>query len=139
MTWERPKPEPQANDVGAPVCIEDAKLNQQTGVEGDSSAQPSGSQPNGPDANGGEDFSEEEEVQLLKDVDRHVGKLWGAAPPNTLIIVVTGHGDTPEIRRQQLPPGMGIPRRYSANREEEAYAAASERELLGLCFCTVKQ
>lgn len=79
----------------------------------------------------------------LAAADRHVGTLVDAAPPNTLIIVATCHGDTADTRRLQEQAyrrarGLdGLPPWSVA--AEAHLASVRERGLRGLVFCAVKQ
>lgn len=81
--------------------------------------------------------------KLLAQLDAHVGRIWDAAPPNTLVMIVTGQGDTAEaerrvqmrIRRQR---GLdGLPRWTQADDDE--HDAFMEKQVQGLAFLAVKQ
>eukprot|EP00775_Hariotina_reticulata_P006259 gene6259-6497_t len=87
-------------------------------------------------------YSQQQLLQKLSTLDKAVHKVWEALPQNALLLVATGQGDTPDVRRQQelkirreqrldgLPPW--------STPDEEAFAAAVEQHMKALCFCAVK-
>jgi hypothetical protein len=95
------------------------------------------------EAAGEEDFSEEALDARLRKLDGQIGEVYSALPSNTLLMVCTGQGDTAEGRRlQELQfkrQGKvdGLPRWTQA--DEEAFCESNEREVVALCFCSVKQ
>jgi RNA exonuclease 1 len=101
-----------------------------------------------PGGGGGEaeevhDYSEEALLRVAQQLDEHVGQLYDALPPNSLLIVATGQGDTAECRRQQelkyrRQNGLdGLPRWSQA--AEEEFGELCDRVMRGLCFAAVKQ
>lgn len=80
---------------------------------------------------------------MLRSLDANIGRIYDALPPNCLMVVATGHGDTAEcgrlqelkFRRQQ---GLdGLPR-WSQDAEEQFNDFVSD-VLRGLCFAAVKR
>lgn len=103
----------------------------------------SGRRPGGRERQEEEDFSEEALDARLRKLDGQIGEVHRALPPNSLLMVCTGQGDTAEGRRlQELQfkrQGKvdGLPRWTQA--DEEAFCKSNEREVVALCFCSVKQ
>ncbi len=89
------------------------------------------------------DYSEAALLRVAQQLDAHVGEVYDALPPNSLLIVATGQGDTPECRRQQelkyrRQNGLdGLPRWSQA--AEEEFSELCDRVMRGLCFAAVKQ
>jgi hypothetical protein len=89
------------------------------------------------------DYSDERLQTTARQLDEHIGKVYDALPPNSMLIVATGQGDTAECRRQQelkyrrqnrldgLPP-------WSQAAEEQFHELCDE-VMRGLCFAAVKQ
>ncbi|KAK9820565.1 hypothetical protein WJX72_011714 [[Myrmecia] bisecta] len=81
--------------------------------------------------------------RLLATIDRQIGELHRALPPNTLLLVVTCQGDTAECRRLQeqkfrRQQGLdGLPP-WSTDCEAE-FARILAGATRALCFCSVKQ
>jgi hypothetical protein len=79
----------------------------------------------------------------LASLDAHVGTLIDAAPPNTLVVVATCHGDTADTRRLQEQAyrrarGLdGLPPWSVA--AEAHLAGVREAGMRALVFCRVKQ
>ncbi|BDA41970.1 Small RNA degrading nuclease 5 [Coccomyxa sp. Obi] len=80
--------------------------------------------------------------QILKQLDERLGRIYAALPPNAMLIVAAGQGDTAEVRRLQeqkwrRQQGLdGLPP-WSVE-SEGLLAEAMVNALHGLCFCTVK-
>ncbi|GAX82434.1 hypothetical protein CEUSTIGMA_g9862.t1 [Chlamydomonas eustigma] len=89
-----------------------------------------------------EDLSDGAQDLLLQRLDDHIGAVYQSMPANTLLVVATGQGDTADCRRMQelkfKRQGRvdGLPAWTLA--DEEAYAERLNREMQGLCFCSVK-
>lgn len=82
--------------------------------------------------------------EQLARLDARVAQVYDAAPPNTLVIVATGVGDSAEAERLtelmcKRQQGLldGLPPWSVA--DEDAHAAFLEEQLLGLAFIAVKQ
>jgi len=79
----------------------------------------------------------------LRQIDAHLNVLITAAPANTLVVVVTCHGDTAETRRLQeqawrRAQGLDHLPRWSLQAETHL-ASVRSAGMRGLCFCGVKQ
>lgn len=79
----------------------------------------------------------------LRQIDAHLSALITAAPANTLVVVVTCHGDTAETRRLQeqawrRAQGLDHLPRWSLQAETHL-ASVRSAGMRGLCFCGVKQ
>ena len=79
----------------------------------------------------------------LRQIDAHINALITAAPTNTLVVVVTCHGDTAETRRLQeqawrRAQGLDHLPRWSLQAETHL-ASVRSAGMRGLCFCGVKQ
>jgi hypothetical protein len=79
----------------------------------------------------------------LATLDQNIAKVYKALPPNGVLMVITGQGDTSEAiwqtelrykRQQQLD---GYQRWTTA--DEVAYAGLCEAAMTALCFCLVKR
>ncbi|MEW5319660.1 MAG: hypothetical protein WDW38_010802 [Sanguina aurantia] len=80
---------------------------------------------------------------ILARVDHHLSQILEGLPPRTLMMVVTGQGDTPETSRRlehrcKRKAGLDGMQRWTVA-EEEDFNKHAEAELLGLVFCLVKQ
>jgi len=78
----------------------------------------------------------------LRQIDAQLDALITAAPANTLVVVVTCHGDTAETRRLQeqawrRAQGLDHLPRWSLQAETHL-AAVRSAGMRGLCFCAVK-
>lgn len=79
---------------------------------------------------------------ILAQMDNHVKKIHDALPPNSLLIVVTGHGDTASVRRVQelkwksLQNKQAGSDRWSENKEAvlEEFGACAETTLAFTCI-----
>jgi hypothetical protein len=89
-----------------------------------------------------EDLSEVAHDALLQRMDNHVGVIYEAMPSNSMLVIATGQGDTADCRRmmelkfKRQGRVDGLPT-WSLE-DEEAYAEKMNREMQGLCFCSVK-
>jgi RNA exonuclease 1 len=88
-------------------------------------------------------YGEQQLHSKLAALDRHVGSIYAALPPNALLIVATGHGDMPELRRQQELKYKREQRldgmRPWSTADEEAFCRTMEEQMRALCFCAVKR
>lgn len=79
----------------------------------------------------------------LRSLDGYINDVFASLPANTLLMVVTGAGDTAECRRQQEVKFKrqgrvdGLP--MWTLKDEESYVDLLNREIQGLCFCHIKQ
>lgn len=79
----------------------------------------------------------------LRQIDAHLSLLIAASPGNTLVVIVTCHGDTAETRRLQeqawrRAQGLDHLPRWSLQAETHL-ASVRSAGMRGLCFCGVKQ
>ena len=109
----------------------------------------SGGENNGADGDDNDDDDDEtfddpfELETTLRQIDAHLNTLITAAPANTLVVVVTCHGDTAETRRLQeqawrRAQGLDHLPRWSLQAETHL-ASVRSAGMRGLCFCGVKQ
>jgi hypothetical protein len=88
-------------------------------------------------------YSDQALQSKLAALDRHIGIIYAALPANALLIVATGHGDMPELRRQQEMKYKREQRldgmRPWSTADEEAFCRVMEQQMRTLCFCAVKR
>ena len=85
----------------------------------------------------------EDALERLKQVDAHVGRVHAALPPNSLLVVATCLGDTPEVRRLRTMAWRRGSRLDGLPSWSETCEAHLDRLRMrasrALCFATVKQ
>ncbi|PSC70139.1 small RNA degrading nuclease 5 [Micractinium conductrix] len=126
-------PEQQQRDGQAPGSDAAQQQEQQGGGDGEAGQPPAAGSPNWP----------ARQAAALASLDASLQQLWDAAPPGTLLVVVTGQGDTSysrylqehKWRRQQ---GLGGLQAWSPECEAHL-AAVQDRALSALCFAAVKR
>ncbi|KAF5839366.1 ribonuclease H-like domain-containing protein [Dunaliella salina] len=78
----------------------------------------------------------------LKELDASVARVWAALPPNTLLLLISGHGDIGEADRirEQRAKRMAIEGAEPWGPADQAmFAAVCVRETKGLAWAAVKQ
>lgn len=106
---------------------------------------PSPASPRGGPTGPPPDYSDARLLEVAASLDRRLGALWAGLPPNTLLLVATGAGDTAacerlyELRckRQAASRPEGMPAWSQA--DEAAFADKAAREVKALAFFAVKQ
>ena len=98
----------------------------------------------GDDDENNKNFDDPFELETtLRQIDAHLSALIAPPPANTLVIIVTCHGDTAETRRLQeqawrRAQGLDHLPRWSLQSETHL-ASVRSAGMRGLCFCSVKQ
>eukprot|EP00850_Spirogloea_muscicola_P006918 SM000034S12672 [mRNA] locus=s34:116735:121941:+ [translate_table: standard] len=81
---------------------------------------------------------------VLTRVDNDAGAIWAALQPNTVLIIATGHGDLPFIRKLQEMKWKRLQSQHTGlarwvDAAEAVVRECHKRARLGLCFVGVKQ
>jgi hypothetical protein len=88
-------------------------------------------------------YSDQQLQTKLAALDSHISTIYAALPQNALLIVATGHGDMPELRRQQELKYKREQRldglKPWSTADEEAFCRMMEQQMRALCFCAVKR
>eukprot|EP00803_Ostreobium_quekettii_P005621 evm.model.scf_2414.1 EVM.evm.TU.scf_2414.1 scf_2414:2576-15092(+) len=87
------------------------------------------------------DFSDGEMERIARSIDARAGQLFASLLPNTLMMVVSGQGDTSEGRRLQerkIKRMAGLGSQEWSVKDEELYSSYMNRVVQGICLCRVK-
>ncbi|CAM0949936.1 unnamed protein product [Alopecurus aequalis] len=76
--------------------------------------------------------------EILSELDKKIRKLYDTLPENAMIIICTGHGDTPLVQRLKKLLNHGEETSESRQNIVEALEDLQAQAEVALCFCCVK-
>lgn len=91
----------------------------------------------------GERYDDDQLMQVCSRLDARIGAIWKSLPPNTLLIVATGQGDTSESKRQielkyKRQNGIDDMKPWTP-KDEDKLAEYLDQQIKCICCCAIKE